>query len=252
MDEPLLQESWADETEGRNDEDRSELPSWLEEENDSQHVASVSGKNEASREAPTSSTSWADDGADAAVPDGNAWDGDATDGRRPRSDGANFPKALLGLRIANVGTAVLLMASSITVMTTVLTWPPTTPARWVLAAYATMGGLLLICLESPFSALRTCVALNFGFLYNPLLRFIFHALMCSITWSFHTLLGNLTVVALAITAPVNAYCLCMHQSLTAERDAALKEEERLIEARVREERRRAMREIAERWADGNL
>mmetsp|Transcript_108 Transcript_108/g.187 ORF Transcript_108/g.187 Transcript_108/m.187 type:complete len:138 (-) Transcript_108:403-816(-) len=136
-------------------------------------------------------------------------------------------------------------------MTTILTWPPSTPARWVLAGYATLGGLLLLTIESPFSSLRMSVALNFGFLYNPFLRLLFHALMGLIAWSFHTLLGDLTAAALGLMAPVNAYVLCMHSSYSAERDSALEEEERLIEARVREERRRAVREIAERWADGN-
>jgi len=270
---PLLEgESWSDEGEGagargassgsggggggpRND--RTELPSWLKEENDAQHVAAVNGDNSAAASATEagSSTSWADDGAAAASSDTSrvAWHADEPDcatttiGR----SGSDLPKIVLGMRIANVATAVLLMASSISVMTMVLAWPPTSLARWVLAAYAALGGLLLLCLESPFSFLRTRIALNFGFLYDPVLRFVFNSLLCSIAWSFRTIPGDVTVAALGVMAPANAYVLCAHSSYGAERDVALEEEERLIAARAREERRRAVREIAARWIESD-
>ena len=124
-------------------------------------------------------------------------------------------------------------------------------SQWILAAYTSFSGLLLLSHEIPVKFLRTAIALNFGFLYSPILRLLFQFLMASVAWLFDSLTGLLACVALVATALLNFYVLCRYPAYASERENVMAEEERRVDALVREQKRRAVREIAERWVVGD-
>ena len=84
------------------------------------------------------------------------------------------------------------------------------PDTFVLAIYASCGGLLICCLETQLKFLRVIIAVNFGFLFNSLWRFIFYLLLASVTWSYNDLFGKIVAGCLAGCAIFNTYVLCRY------------------------------------------
>lgn len=146
---------------------------------------------------------------------------------QPEVDETELPRIILIMRLANMGVVVALITFSILEMVSL-----PSPAHWVLSIYATCGGLLVCCLETQLKFVRVRIALNFGFLFSPFLRFFFYILMASISWSFENVLTQIVSMALIVVALFNTYVLCRYPSYRAIRERLAAEEDTKIEARI--------------------
>mmetsp|Transcript_14211 Transcript_14211/g.28668 ORF Transcript_14211/g.28668 Transcript_14211/m.28668 type:complete len:129 (+) Transcript_14211:295-681(+) len=107
-----------------------------------------------------------------------------------------------------------------------------TPAVWVLSIYATCGALLICVLETQLKFLRVMVAMNFGFLFNAIWRFLFYVLMGSVSWAFKNLFGRAVGIAFVAVAFFNTYILCRYPSYRKMREKIAEEEDKRIEQRI--------------------
>jgi COPI associated protein len=115
---------------------------------------------------------------------------------------------------------------------------------FVLAVYATCGGLLICCLETQLKFLRVMIAVNFGFLFNSIWRFMFYLLLGSIAWSFGKLFGKVVAAVFGGMAIFNTYVLCRYPSYRRMREKIAEEEDKRIEARISKEvKKQAARQI---------
>jgi len=142
----------------------------------------------------------------------------------------DLPGIILIMRLANMGVAVALMTASILVM---IGFPSI--SNWVLAIYATCGGLLICCLETQLKFLRVIIAVNFGFLFNSIWRFFFYALLSSVSWAYNTLLGKIVCIAMLAMGLFNTYILCRYPGYRKIREQIAEEEDKRIEARISKE-----------------
>jgi len=110
-----------------------------------------------------------------------------------------------------------------------------TPATWVLAVYASCGGLLVCCLETQLKFLRVLIAMNFGFLFHSIWRFVFYLILGSVAWAYGHIFGKATGVLLGVVALFNAYVLCRYPSYRKMREKIAEEEDKRIEARISKE-----------------
>lgn len=116
-------------------------------------------------------------------------------------------------------------------------------STFVLAVYATCGGLLICCLETQLKFLRVMIAVNFGFLFNGVTRFMFYLLLASVAWSFDNLFGRIVSIAVIVTAFFNTYVLCRYPSYRKLREKIAEEEDKRIEARISKQvKKQAMRQ----------
>lgn len=113
-----------------------------------------------------------------------------------------------------------------------------TISNWVLAVYATCGGLLVCCLETQLKFLRVMIAVNFGFLFDPIWRFLYYFLMASVAWAYHNLFGKIVAFSLVACALFNTYVLCRYPSYRKVRERIAEEEDKRIEARISKEVKR--------------
>eukprot|EP00804_Cyclotella_cryptica_P011022 CCRYP_017505-RA/>CCRYP_017505-RA protein AED:0.21 eAED:0.21 QI:0/0/0/1/1/1/2/0/219 len=135
----------------------------------------------------------------------------------------DIPKIVLFMRLGNLCAAALLIFGSIGNLTNVLAL-----SKMVLAGYGVCFGGLICCLEVNLSFLRQPIADNFGFLYNPMLRLMFYFLMGMVAWSFGTLLGVISSIALAVLSLFNTFVICRYPGYRAAlKEIADMEEERL-------------------------
>ena len=109
------------------------------------------------------------------------------------------------------------------------------PAEWVLSVYGAAAGLLLFSLETQLKFLRHRIADSFGFLYAPLLRFLFLLLTASIAWLHHHLFSDAVAICLVVVAFINLYAMCCYPQHENEREALIREEDRRLGRLVREE-----------------
>ena len=107
-----------------------------------------------------------------------------------------------------------------------------TPAVWVLAVYASCGSLLICVLETQLKFLRVMIAMNFGFLFNAVWRFVFYILMGSISWAFKNLFGRAMGIAFGAVAVFNTYVLCRYPSYRKMREKIAEEEDKRIQAKI--------------------
>mmetsp|Transcript_21599 Transcript_21599/g.49856 ORF Transcript_21599/g.49856 Transcript_21599/m.49856 type:complete len:129 (-) Transcript_21599:1750-2136(-) len=112
------------------------------------------------------------------------------------------------------------------------------PATWVLAIYATCGGLLICCLETQLKFLRVLIAINFGFLFNSVWRFLFYLLLSSVTWAYDDFPGKIVSGCLIGVAIFNTYVLCRYPTYRKIREKIAEEEDKRIEARISKEVKR--------------
>lgn len=84
------------------------------------------------------------------------------------------------------------------------------PTTIVLGVYATCGGLLICCLETQLKFLRVIIAVNFGFLFNSVWRFLFYLLLASVCLSYDGIFGFIVAGCLVATAVFNTYILCRY------------------------------------------
>lgn len=111
-------------------------------------------------------------------------------------------------------------------------------SNWVLAVYATCGGLLICCLETQLKFLRVLIAVNFGFLFNSVWRFLFYLLLASVTWAYGNLFGKIIAIALTVVAVMNTYILCRYPAYRKMREKIAEEEDKRIESRISQEVRK--------------
>ena len=117
-------------------------------------------------------------------------------------------------------------------------------STFVLAIYASCGGLLICCLETQLKFVRVMIAVNFGFLFNSLWRFLFYLILGSVTWSYNTLFGKIMAAALGGVAVFNTYILCRYPSYRKIREQIAEEEDRRIEARISKEvKKQALKQV---------
>lgn len=112
------------------------------------------------------------------------------------------------------------------------------PPQWVLATYGASSGVLLLCLETQLKFLRGCIADSFGFLFNPVLRFLFLLLTASVSWLHNHIFSDVVAVSLVVVAVLNLYVMCRFSSYGEIRDRLAKEEDQSLQSlghRVRNE-----------------
>jgi hypothetical protein len=108
-------------------------------------------------------------------------------------------------------------------------------SSFVLAIYATCGGLLICCLETQLKFVRVVIALNFGFLFNSGCRFLFYLMLGSVAWSYDDIPGKIVAIAFAAVAIFNTYVLCRYPAYRKIREKIAEEEDKRIEARISKE-----------------
>ena len=108
-------------------------------------------------------------------------------------------------------------------------------SSFVLAIYAVCGGLLICCLETQLKFLRVMIAVNFGFLFNSVWRFLFYMVLGSVAWSYDDLGGRIVSCCIGGVAFFNTYVLCRYPSYRKIREQIAEEEDKRIEARISKE-----------------
>lgn len=82
------------------------------------------------------------------------------------------------------------------------------------------------------------IAVNFGFLFHSIWRFLFYVLLSSIAWSYNTLFGKIEAGCLIGVALFNTYVLCRYPAYRKIREKIAEEEDKRIEARISKEVKR--------------
>jgi hypothetical protein len=90
-------------------------------------------------------------------------------------------------------------------------------------------------METQLKFLRVIIAVNFGFLFNSVWRFVFYMILASVTWSYENILGRIAAIALATVAVFNTYILCRYPSYRKIREQIAEEEDKRIESRISKE-----------------
>lgn len=111
-------------------------------------------------------------------------------------------------------------------------------SKIVLAVYASCGGLLICCLETQLKFIRVVIAMNFGFLFNSVWRFIFYMILASVAWSFQFIPASAVAIAFIAIAFFNTYVLCRYPGYRKMREKIAEEEDKRIEARISKEVRK--------------
>jgi len=113
---------------------------------------------------------------------------------------------------------------------------PFTPlSSIVLAVYALCGGLLICCLETQLKFVRVLIAVNFGFLFNSVWRFLFYMILGSVAYTFGGLWGIIMACVMVGTAFFNTYILCRYPAYRKVREQIAEEEDKRIEDRIAKE-----------------
>lgn len=141
----------------------------------------------------------------------------------------DLPSIILFMRLVNMGAAGALIAISIVQIIGI-----PSISSIVLAVYSICGGLLICCLETQLKFLRVMIAVNFGFLFNSVWRFLFYLILGSVCWTFG-LMGKIMGGCLAGVAVFNTYILCRYPSYRKIREKVAEEEDKRIEARISKE-----------------
>jgi hypothetical protein len=111
-----------------------------------------------------------------------------------------------------------------------------------MAIYGSCGALLICCLETQLKFIRVAIAVNFGFLFNAVGRFLFYVLMGSVALSLDSLFSQIVSIAFVAVAFFNTYVLCRYPSYRKMREKIAEEEDKRIEARISKEvKRQAVR-----------
>jgi hypothetical protein len=109
------------------------------------------------------------------------------------------------------------------------------PKIMLLAAYSTCGGCLICCLETQLKFIRTSIAMNFGFLFHALFRFLFYMLIASVCFAFRGIMGYIVGGCLVWVAFWNTYVLIKYPAYRGLRDKLAEEEDKRIEGKMREQ-----------------
>ena len=79
------------------------------------------------------------------------------------------------------------------------------------------------------------IAINFGFLFNAVFRFLFNGLLGSVAWTFDGLFGKIVGVSFGAVGLFNTYVLCKYPSYRKMREKIAQEEDKRIEERIRKQ-----------------
>jgi hypothetical protein len=82
-------------------------------------------------------------------------------------------------------------------------------ATLFLAFYVSFFGILIVCVEVALKAVARVIAENFGFLYNPVMRFLFLFLNMVLCYELG-LIGKIAVCVLAFTGCTHIYVAWRH------------------------------------------
>mmetsp|Transcript_6421 Transcript_6421/g.13266 ORF Transcript_6421/g.13266 Transcript_6421/m.13266 type:complete len:202 (-) Transcript_6421:126-731(-) len=163
------------------------------------------------------------------------------------SDEDDLPRIILMMRLLNMGAATGLITVSII---TIIRIPPL--SSLVLAIYATCGGLLICCLETQLKFLRVMIAVNFGFLFNSMWRFLFYMILASVTYAYGGLLGFVMACVMVGVAFFNAFILCRYPAYRKVREKIAEEEDKRIQDRIAKEvKTQAKKEMKKQVIGGN-
>mmetsp|Transcript_7944 Transcript_7944/g.19537 ORF Transcript_7944/g.19537 Transcript_7944/m.19537 type:complete len:204 (-) Transcript_7944:186-797(-) len=163
------------------------------------------------------------------------------------SDEDDLPRIILMMRLLNMGAATGLITVSIL---TIVRIPPL--SSLVLAIYATCGGLLICCLETQLKFLRVMIAVNFGFLFNSMWRFLFYMILASVTYAYGGLLGFVMSCVMVGVAFFNAFILCRYPAYRKVREKIAEEEDKRIQDRIAKEvKTQAKKEMKKQVIGGN-
>lgn len=141
---------------------------------------------------------------------------------------------ILFTRLLNLGVSIAVVVHSVLIFIRFTA----NPKYWILGLYATCGGCLICCLETQLKFFRTLIAMNFGFLFSPFFRFLFYILMATVCLSFDDLFGKILAGALVGVALYNTFILIKYPAYRKMRDELAKEEDKRIEAKLREKMRK--------------
>eukprot|EP00536_Pseudo-nitzschia_multiseries_P000945 jgi/Psemu1/250077/estExt_Genewise1Plus.C_120011 len=146
------------------------------------------------------------------------------------TDEKDLPSVILMMRLLNLGAATALIAVSILHIISIPALSGT-----VLAVYTICGGLLICCLETQLKFLRVMIAVNFGFLFNSMWRFLFYLILGSVCWAFGGIMGITMSCVMGGVALFNTYVLCRYPGYRKIREQIAEEEDKRIEARISKE-----------------
>jgi len=149
----------------------------------------------------------------------------------PARDETGLSAAIVMMRMINMAVSIALVTCSVFNLVGL----PKSVSVWVLSIYAMCGGLLVCCLETQLKFLRTIIGMNFGFLLNGPLRFLFYFLLASISFSYATLFGYIVAVCLVVVAFYNTYILWRYPTYRSMREKLAAEEDKRIQAKISKE-----------------
>lgn len=138
---------------------------------------------------------------------------------------------ILFTRLVNIGLSIACMTHSILMFIAL----PTFPKIWILSIYSFCGSCLICCLETQLKFVRTGIAVNFGFLFDPTLKFMFYLLMASVNMSFLTLFPQIIAGTFVFIAFYNTYVLCRYPAYRRLREKLAKEEDERIQKKLRKQ-----------------
>jgi len=151
-------------------------------------------------------------------------------------DDPSMGRAILLMRLMNVAGAFLLMILAIV---TNIGLGIAKPSQFVVAFYVGFGGFLILLQETQLSFLRVRMAMNFGFLFNPPLRFFYYMLLASMCWPLNDF-GKGTACVVGALAVYNTYILCKYPEYKERREKIAKEEDSRIKKRIKEQTMKQM------------
>ena len=105
----------------------------------------------------------------------------------------------------------------------------------ILGVYGIIFSTLVFVTETQIFLFRKLIAVNFGFLFHPILRLLFYGVLCSVAISYESLLGYVSAGLVAACAAYNTYVLWVYPEYKEERDRLAREEDQVVESRLREE-----------------
>eukprot|EP00580_Thalassiosira_gravida_P000678 CAMPEP_0201622798 /NCGR_PEP_ID=MMETSP0492-20130828/47586_1 /ASSEMBLY_ACC=CAM_ASM_000837 /TAXON_ID=420259 /ORGANISM="Thalassiosira gravida, Strain GMp14c1" /LENGTH=245 /DNA_ID=CAMNT_0048092391 /DNA_START=208 /DNA_END=945 /DNA_ORIENTATION=+ len=144
------------------------------------------------------------------------------------ADEAELPRIILLMRVTNMAAATALIICSVFQIIPT----GTLISVWIMSIYAMCGGILVCCLETQLKFVRTIIAMNFGFLFNSVYRFLFYCLMASVTWSYGGVWGPIAAISLGTVAVFNTYVLCRYPAYRKMREKIAGEEDRRIQGKI--------------------
>lgn len=155
---------------------------------------------------------------------------------------ANLFYYILIMRVGNLAAMALLGTASVFAM--ILT---VEVDNIILGVYGVLFALLVFLFETNLWFVRKRITSTFGFLFSPLYRSLFYALLAAVAYSYDSTLGLASCVVTASMGAFNLYVLVMFPSYREERDKIAKDEDAKLQQRMDEEvKKRAVAQVRSR------